>query len=176
MRDGGSKSKGSSFERDCCVQLSLWISKGERQDLLWRSAMSGGRATVQHAKGKDNTTQCGDISAVDPLGHHLTRTYVVECKHYRNLNITSGLLQGRGNLSKFWRETVGLSKRHKKHPMLVAKQNHFPVFVVLDYYGLQALGLREKLLVRSEQLFRGETAYVVWFKDMLAEGNLLGRL
>ena len=47
MRKGGGKEKGSSFERLVCKRMSMWLSKGERDDLFWRSAMSGGRATVQ---------------------------------------------------------------------------------------------------------------------------------
>ncbi|MBM3120244.1 MAG: hypothetical protein FJ006_12010, partial [Chloroflexi bacterium] len=59
-------SKGASFERDISRQLSLWWTHGERDDVFWRSSMSGGRATVRAKKGQKTAYQNGDITATDP--------------------------------------------------------------------------------------------------------------
>src|SRR5215216_6431446 len=40
--------KGPQWEREVCRALSLWVTNGERVDVFWRSAMSGGRATVHN--------------------------------------------------------------------------------------------------------------------------------
>lgn len=143
MKPGKGKSKGSGFERLVCHKLSLWISKGEREDLYWRSAMSGGRATVMARKGSANTTQCGDISAVDPLGHPLTDKFLISCKFYRDLKIAGTVLgTSKGGLHAFWIECVGESKQFKKLPMLIAKQNNTAPFVCLDDAGLHYFNLK----------------------------------
>jgi hypothetical protein len=124
MKNGGGKRKGSAFEREICVALSLWVSKGKRKDLLWRSAMSGGRATVTRKRGEKNTTQTGDITAVHPDGNKLTNNFVIECKKYKDLDVASGLLFGRGRLAKFWAQAYRESHIVGKMPLLIAKQNN----------------------------------------------------
>jgi hypothetical protein len=118
------KAKGGAFEREVCKVLSLWVSHGQRQDLFWRSAMSGGRATV-HGR---NVRQCGDVCAVAPEGHHLTDRYFIECKHLKSLDF-SGLLEGRGKLLKYWNIACAQAVKHELIPMLIAKQNNRPVIL-----------------------------------------------
>jgi len=125
------KQKGSAFERKVCKQLSLWVSNGESEDLFWRSAMSGGRATVGARKGKHHVRHAGDISATSPEGHLLTDQWYVECKAYRNLRIGSAFLKGAGPLIGFWDTAVLEAGRYDKLPMLIAKQNQTPVFVLI---------------------------------------------
>lgn len=131
MKRGGGKSKGSQFERDICKQLSLWITAGKREDCLWRSAMSGGRATVSKRKGID-VRQTGDICAVSPEGHALTDYFFIECKHYKNLAIDSFFITQGGILHKFWDECRKKARNHDLNPMLIAKQNNKPA-IVLTY-------------------------------------------
>jgi len=59
--------KGSQFERDMCREFSLWLSHGQRDDLLWRTSQSGGRATTRRQKGAALATKgCyGDVCVVD---------------------------------------------------------------------------------------------------------------
>ncbi len=73
-------SKGASFERDISRQLSLWWTHGERDDVFWRSSMSGGRATVRAKKGQKTAYQNGDITATDPIGSPLIENVVIELK------------------------------------------------------------------------------------------------
>ena len=140
MRPGAGKAKGASFERFVCKQLSLWVSKGEREDIFWRSAMSGGRATVQRGKGKRNATQVGDISAVDPMGAWLINHFAVECKVYRDLEIDKFIIKGTGKLAEFWRETEQLVVLPRE-PLLIAKQNGLPVFILVTAGGIAKLQL-----------------------------------
>lgn len=146
MRAGGGKQKGAQFERDVCVLLSKWVSNGAREDIFWRSAMSGGRATVGHKRGKHHSSQVGDISCVHPLGHHFIEQFAPECKFYADLDY-QGLLIGKGKLLTFWQEINKQAAAHNKLPFLVAKQNRFPVFVCLSRAGKDKLMLHERRFV-----------------------------
>lgn len=129
MKPGGGKAKGSAFERDICRRLSLWVSNGQHVDLFWRSAMSGGRATVQRKKGV-SIRQSGDITAVAPEGHALTDRFYIECKSYRALQIDRFIFLGQGTLGRFWKETAKQARQYGRKPMLIFKQNGFPVLVL----------------------------------------------
>jgi hypothetical protein len=132
MRPGGGKAKGTAFERKVCKDLSLWVSHGSDPDLFWRSAISGGRATVL-LKGGRSIKPAGDICAVDPAGHKLTDRYFIECKHDRNLEL-SRFLCHTGKLWKFWEKAVQQAVDHRRSPMLIARQNNFPI-LLLVYVG-----------------------------------------
>lgn len=72
--------KGSSFEREICRVLSEWWSGGTRDDLYWRSAASGARATVRFKKGKATANSHGDIAALDEVGAPLLKVVALELK------------------------------------------------------------------------------------------------
>lgn len=167
MRKGGSKQKGAAFEREVSEALSLWVSDGERDDLFWRSAMSGGRATVKFKTGKKNQTQGGDISAVHPAGHTFLGQFAVECKFYKELNIETSLLRGYGTLIGFWGEAVRMAQRQRKTPMLIAKQNNFPPLVLMDKEGVNFLGCMFLVRVKFNCLDGKRPVYVVRFDEML---------
>jgi len=132
MKKGGGKIKGGRFERSICVKLSLWVSHGERKDLYWRSAMSGGRATVAKRKGDNLKSHAGDIIATAPEGHVLTDMFYFELKHHKNLQIDSFLIKDTGTLAKFWRDTIQYAKQYGKSPVLIAKQNNMPALVIVN--------------------------------------------
>lgn len=140
MRAGGGKAKGSQFERLICKQLSLVMSGGERQDLYWRSAMSGGRATILANKGPMVDNQAGDISSISPVGSDLTRVFFLECKTYKTLDIPSLLYANKGNLAGFWAAAKRDAYKFGKRPLLIAKENRRPIMVcvetsVKDWFG-----------------------------------------
>lgn len=72
--------KGGKFERDTCRQLSTWFSDGERDDMFWRSAGSGGMATRRRSKGLQTTGHCGDVAATDEIGRVLLDVVTIELK------------------------------------------------------------------------------------------------
>lgn len=117
-KGAGSKQKGASFERDICRALSLWITKGDKSDLFWRSAMSGGRATLY-----DDVRQGGDIAPVAREGIPFMDHYYVECKFYKDLDFAAFLLEDKGVLSKFWKTAKIEARRLRRQPLLIAKQN-----------------------------------------------------
>jgi len=135
MSNGGkSKAKGSAFERKICKDLSLWITDDERDDLFWRSSNSGGRATIVNKEGGKHT-QSGDISAIHPLGHQFIETFVIECKHYKNIQLEAFIFNGTGVFKEFWKQVRRDARKSKKHPLLIAKQNNRPILLGLDREG-----------------------------------------
>jgi hypothetical protein len=74
------KRKGNAFERKIAVSLSLWLSHGERDDLIWRTASSGGRATNRRKQNKNTSGQYGDLCATDPLANDLFKVFTIELK------------------------------------------------------------------------------------------------
>jgi hypothetical protein len=73
-------SKGGAYEREICKLLSSWWTEGVRDDIFWRSAGSGGRATQRSKKGTSTYGQYGDIQAVDPIGSPLVQYFTLELK------------------------------------------------------------------------------------------------
>jgi hypothetical protein len=134
LRKGGSKQKGALFERWVCVELSRWMTHssfgGERRDVFWRSAMSGGRATLGARKGVKLAKQAGDITAIDPVGHELTNKYMIECKHYASLDLEGFVLRDGGKLAAFWRTAQQQARVHDRQPMLIAKQRGAVIMIV----------------------------------------------
>ena len=76
----GAKSKGGNFEREVATALSLWWSKGNRDDIFWRTHGSGGRSTMRGKQNKRTEGQYGDISATDISGKLLIKNWCIECK------------------------------------------------------------------------------------------------
>lgn len=161
MRKGGGKAKGANTERAVCRDLSLWLSKGAQEDLLWRSAMSGGRSTVAYAKGKRLAAQAGDISCIHPLGAPFIAKFLVEVKDYADLNFV-GLLTGRGHLVQFWCETVVEARNYNKLPLLIAHQSRQPMIACTSNEGVKALKLSVfDLIVPKLDL------WIILFEDLL---------
>lgn len=78
-RQKGAK-KGHPFERWFCKRLSLWWSGGASDDIFWRTAGSGARATSRRKGGKRTANQEGDLCATDPSGLPLTDLITFELK------------------------------------------------------------------------------------------------
>jgi hypothetical protein len=74
------KAKGGAYEREICKQLSLWWSHGKDDDIFWRTASSGGRATQRSKKGKTTFGNHGDIQASNPIGQPLIDRIAIEIK------------------------------------------------------------------------------------------------
>ncbi len=94
--------------------------------------MSGGRATVALKSGTVLGSQAGDVSLVAAAGEALLNHCVVECKHYKELDLFSGITKDSGTLYRFWHELVKYSAIFNKRPMLIARQNNMPTVCLLQ--------------------------------------------
>jgi hypothetical protein len=122
------KNKGGSFERDVARTLSLWVSNNRHDDLIWRTATSGAKATVSVRSGKKVKTHIGDLMAVERHreANVLTSRFIIECKHVRNLRwdaLVYGTPESGNTIIPFWRKLLREANTHKRMPMLIAKQN-----------------------------------------------------
>lgn len=129
MKKGASKQKGSEFERLIAKRISQWLSYGERSDLLWRSAMSGGRAQIVLRKGESASAQAGDLSSIDRASSRFIEYHTIECKFYRDLQIPMLVYGGKTGIRKFWEQACKDAKNSNKTPVLIAKQNFKPVLI-----------------------------------------------
>ena len=169
MRAGGSHAKGASFERVTCKALSMWMTMGVRDDLFWRTAMSGGRATVQRKAGILNVAQQGDIGLIDTQGVWFMERFVVECKHVRDLKIMEGIVKGTGALVQFWNKLnddlpVG------RYPLLIARENRVPTILLTNSIGAGMLGLRTRHRLASIHTLQAE---LYLFDELLARQSPL---
>jgi len=82
-------------------------------------------------KGIVNLNQSGDASSISPESYWLVRDWLLEYKHYADLDILRGLLNNSGKLYKFWNRVVSDARFYKKKPLLIAKQNYVPILVIV---------------------------------------------
>ena len=137
MKRSLSKQKGAAFERWVCKQLSLALSGGKRDDLLWRSAMSGGRATIGKKSGMERSHQVGDISAISKEGEEFLSRYVVECKHYKKLPFLQYLLKdddSKSTIIDLWISDLRSKLPEGKLGVLIAKANFkYPIVFLVKH-------------------------------------------
>jgi hypothetical protein len=168
-RNFNSKEKGSQWERTICRDLSQWISDGKRYDVFWRSAMSGGRATVQLAHGYKLKAQAGDISSIASLGERLLDHFIIESKFYSDLQIPQLVLKDAGFLTVFWNELRAKALVYGKSPILIGKQNNYPALCMMTGDALDAFSLSEANTVAH---FPRLGAHVVLFDVFLREAQV----
>ncbi len=150
--------KGQSFERKICKALSRWVTGGRHEDVFWRTAISGGRATVQARRGV-RVRQSGDICAVAPEGLALTNKYYFELKHYKRLDFGRFLLKQTGPLEKFWKKTVWLATAEGKQPLMIVRENGMPI-VVLTRFSLDCKIIAQRM--------GHDPCYIVLFETWMA--------
>lgn len=156
------KSKGSSFERELCKKLSLWVSNGTNEGVYWRSALSGGRSTVAFSKGKILGSSAGDISCIHPDGQKFLDKYFIEAKFYRDLNM-AGLFFNKGTLFTFWEVAKREAAKYGKHPILIAKQNQYPALILGSNIAHSDFEFKNPIIILHQDLVIGQ------FDDFLAK-------
>jgi hypothetical protein len=166
MKAGAGKIKGIIWERKICAQLSLWVTNGKQNDVFWRSAVSGGRATVRLQKGIRSKHISGDICAVHEAGNLLMKYLFIEAKSYRILNLDR-LIKGTGNLSNFWTIAKQQAKDNFKYPFLIAKQNMLEPLVCINWKTVKMLDISDMLLM---SVYKSDLHILLWsdFLDLEA--------
>ena len=94
---GRGKNKGSNFEREICKKLSLWWTDGQNDDIFWRTASSGGRATQRSKKKQKTFGQYGDVQATDPIGQPLIDLCNIELKRGYSSETFANLIETHQN-------------------------------------------------------------------------------
>lgn len=114
MKKGGGKRKGNALERRISKELSLWWTNGKHDDIFWRSASSGGRATQRAKSGKHTSGSYGDITAVDHIGDPLLKFFCIELKkgYTKDIDVLD-LIDGKKKVPtivKFWKQVEKATK------------------------------------------------------------------
>lgn len=148
--------KGSKFERDMCKRLSMWYSHEKRDDIFWRTAGSGARATVRMKQGKMTADSAGDISALHPSGKRLTRLCIFELKRGYSaknrsrgvsiLTIVDKLLKEKEPILVEWhKKLVKELKEHKrKFGFIIFQRDRKNPCILLDTATFEYLNRRNK--------------------------------
>lgn len=174
MRKGSGSSKGAAFERDICKMLSKWWTYGTRDDVFWRTAGSGGRATNRTKQGKQTAGNYGDISCTDAVGWPLLQLCCFELKRgygsWCLLDVIDGQTKRRScKAIQFWQQTKkNAEDSGALYPVLIFKRDQRKVCIMFPKMLAQALvtfagsypnktlfiGIqRDKLLVADMQEF-----------------------
>lgn len=140
------KGKGSAFEREICKKLSLWWTDGGRDDVFWRTASSGGRAT---ARGRKSTFgQHGDVQATDPIGQPLMDLCTIEIKRGYSKSTLSDLLDrvpkkedSKSQYQEFIEQAITDCERRsgKGEWILLVKRDYKEVVLFTSYPLISAL-------------------------------------
>lgn len=168
--------KGSAYERRICKALSLWVSERTRDDIFWRTASSGGRATIRNRQrgSMKIKTQLGDICAVHSSGQPFLRRFFVECKHKRSIEVQSWIYGRLGMLPEIWIKPSKQAKNWGKHPLCIVKQNRQDdlVLTTCDGYSLLSKSVKYgKLPLQCMFDCDGDWVYVFYFHKLLALGE-----
>lgn len=132
MKNGAGKNKGNAFERSISKLLSKLISGGESEDFFWRSHSSGGRATQKLKKGENLEGQFGDICATKINGKLFSDNFIIECKHYKEINLWSIITNTESKLLTWWKDLSDIAIKQEKSGVLIAKQNNKPILWICD--------------------------------------------
>lgn len=162
------RGKGAHFEREVCKQLSGWMTNGARDDLFWRTAMSGGRATLGARGGNTRAAQLGDVCAIDPLGVPLTRDYVMECKFRASIDLDLFIMLRGGILTGFWEKVTQEAASVRKQALLIAKQNRREAVVIMPTVSFLQLFPRMKPACADVRVL---AVSIVYFDDLLKYGR-----
>lgn len=160
--------KGSSFERQVCRQLSMWVSRYKQSDCLWRTPNSGGRERRKRLEKTDKGRHAGDIAATAPAGELLIRLFIIECKHYADLKWHHLIYGGDSRLRKWWNLVYQDGVELERMPMLITKQNFQKPVVLLDRNG-RTLFFEAQSKLKPVAVFPSEDLAVFSFADLLTE-------
>jgi len=162
-----SKNKGSTFERDICKQLSLWLTEGKRDDIFWRTAASGGRATNRAKVSKKTSGGYGDINFLDPLGEGLLKLFCFELKRgYKDLSVLSYIdrrpAKTKTVLEEFWDQAVTSAEQSGAHfPLVIFKRDlHKPcVMFPVEFFSIAKNYFGYFLYPTAKVSFQGDDGF-----------------
>lgn len=130
--------KGSGFEREVSKKLSLWYSRGESDSWIWRTAMSGGRATVRAKKGQATSGGAGDLTFTDAKAAPLFELVTFELKRgYAKTSLSDLIDKNDGTKPGTFEQWVQQAVRSARqagtpHWVIIHKRNNRPAMAYLD--------------------------------------------
>ncbi len=144
MKKGSGKAKGSKFEREICVRLSLWWTNGENDSVFWRTD-SGARATQRGKKGKTTRGQHGDIVATDAIGGPLLDLITFELKNGYKKHSVADIFDASDKqgptLYEQWIEQAKTAAdlSGSKHWALITKRDRREILMIVPFALIQQM-------------------------------------
>lgn len=140
--------KGSAFEREICKQLSLWWTaddeNGPRDDIFWRTAGSGARATTRGRRNIKTAGAAGDLMATDVSGKPFEKYFLCElkCGYSKDIDPLAIVDSAKGTslLLQWWRKAEKERVFTGRHlTMLIFKRNFKSTCVMVNLHGIMDL-------------------------------------
>lgn len=123
-KPGRGAAKGAAFERLMAKTFSRWISAGASEDLLWRSAGSGGRSTQRRKQtGKGIEYHASDIAPLHPDAAPFVDVFTLECKNYASIDLNQLFYTpAESTIAKWWAQAQRDAASVDRVPLLVVKE------------------------------------------------------
>lgn len=122
-KKGGTKGKGSAFERFIAKEFSKWIANDPNvEPLIWRSSNSGGTFTTNRLRGNARQAKmASDLVSIDERSKWFMDIFSIECKTgYKSANIFSTFKNSKSDVLKgFWEQASRDAALSDRIPMLV---------------------------------------------------------
>jgi hypothetical protein len=119
--------KGGQAEREVSVDLSLWWSNGQRQDLIWRTSGSGARFTTRAKAGLRTAGSAGDFTYIDAIAKPLFDLLLLENKigYNKQIDPLSKIDSSKADILDTWlkKAYVECSQAKRFYPMVIFKRN-----------------------------------------------------
>jgi len=136
--------KGSSFEREVCGLLSRWWTNGQLDDVFWRTAGSGSRATQRNKRGARTFGQSADVEATDPIGQPLIDCFAIEIKRGYNTATLSNYLDSAPKAKPEFLQFIQQADRSAKqygaiYWLLIHKRDRRIITATLPYAAFRQL-------------------------------------
>jgi hypothetical protein len=146
----GKSKKGSRYEREICKKLSRWWTNDEMDDVFWRTAGSGARATTRMKQGVKTADSYGDVGSIRKIGKLLTKNVIIEIKRgytkkkgkksLKWASITDIIDTQRGStktlpaIYKWWLELqIKRKESDRKSALLIFKRDRRIACVIMSY-------------------------------------------
>jgi hypothetical protein len=146
--------KGPAWERQVATDISLWWSDGLRDDLTWRTAGSGARATVRGRKGKKTTNHCGDIGYTDVSIKPLFDFCVLELKRGYSSNSVQDILDApikKPVMQEYqkWVDQARESARNAESVtwMIIFKRDRREPIVIMEEHRMRSVDMPDDYII-----------------------------
>ena len=140
--------KGFSYEREIAKKLSLWLTQGKRDDVLWRTEGSGGRSTQEAKKGHYLLNSYGDIGVKDPSCQEAVdfiSKVLIECKRGYSTRIDGLKLidnPSKNHILKQWwnKAVIEMKECGRQYVWIIIKRNRNKSILMSSYSCETVLG------------------------------------
>jgi hypothetical protein len=138
MASSAAKAKGSDFERVMCKRISVWLSGGESDDLIWRNKGQPNRSI----KGRRRLEQFGDAHAIAGAAEWFMNRYNIEFKNVVELDLLEQVDKPKKKESLIlthWKQCRRDANDTDRRPLLIQKRSFGEPFIMCEMFLANSL-------------------------------------